>query len=1010
METAVSATQPEVLQSAGEMDALPQQAATCPEGPRGAGGDGQIANDDLGLAESPEAKRRKIDSEDEEHPPEDVNAVVPPAPPSSPVHSGALQDPVPAEEQDKNWSTLVEIDQGFPFDVVWPGLNDAVLKALRSVHATWPEMGWLNGSEMEATLQRGVEAEGAGVVARGLSKHEAERVARRLQGVVPSVVRHDPEGATAARAAAEAAAPRLRSPADDTQRRERIRQRIRALREGGMDLPFALLFPDALGQMERELENDDLWSMRATVMEHVLEVMSSGSGILDSLLCRRFRLAREQRVVTVMVSRTRLLSSALETLLRVAPEDLRPRRLRMRYQGEEGEDGEGGSGVTRAFLTQAGGLIVQASLGLLLPSVGEYLHLNPLPGFLALPPRDAESVQKKPEEWCRLLGRLLGMSVAHECPLGFLLAPPLCKQLLLVETCFEDLQFAPGMSEGGTGWFTSIRKMLAHRSSRLVPDSRSLIKMSDEEVEAALYGYEAVMPSKSQRVFTSMARCVGSAAHTSHLWEAAADVASVLVSRAVTPSQRALALSRARELLEGITSQSPKSSGALSVAVQRALAALAASVKALVGQSEDLSEVRRLLQLTLGDDTFVTDDANDAATSLFSVPSAPVTSDLTPLRPQCIPSVGTWLTAGAKVLMRTAGMFYHEVRLGDDFNDEADPQLGWLTDGFIERDYDCDGVGDDAEGWAVDGVRQKKWHNGPHNAAWPRRWSRRDVIGLAANIEAGKFQCSLNGEWVPAADMSFEPTGRSFFPALSMKGGFEMHIPRRTWKYSPPSEDYRAWADDGVFARPLPVEPSGPSLAEENTDVTLFGNDAGGKLSVSNLEVFAEAVTRQAIYEDLQPYLDIVASEFRSVIPEELQQELSFTQIQDRISGQRLDPKAFVEEWRGKTTYCDCNSEDDRVRLWWSHISGLDGQELSEVFSWCTGFAAIPSTAWKFQIKAIDGSDRCPTISTCMTDDPSAANRGVKMPTLYLPDYESREALAQRLTWAVAGASAMHLH
>lgn len=56
------------------------------------------------------------------------------------------------------------------------------------------------------------------------------------------------------------------------------------------------------------------------------------------------------------------------------------------------------------------------------------------------------------------------------------------------------------------------------------------------------------------------------------------------------------------------------------------------------------------------------------------------------------------------------------------------------------------GVGDDAESWAVDGVRKLKWHKG--QARWAcKPWAAGDVVGLAANVGLGKVAVSRNGDW-----------------------------------------------------------------------------------------------------------------------------------------------------------------------------------------------------------------------------------------------------------------------
>jgi hypothetical protein len=203
---------------------------------------------------------------------------------------------------------------------------------------------------------------------------------------------------------------------------------------------------------------------------------------------------------------------------------------------------------------------------------------------------------------------------------------------------------------------------------------------------------------------------------------------------------------------------------------------------------------------------------------------------------------------------------------------------------------------------------------------------------------------------------------------------------------------------------------SAPSLEREFSDVTGPGLADGEALSESNLRAFAEAVARKALVENLQPQLGFVTEEFRRVVPLTLRESLSWRQVQERISGRRLDPEVFIREWRSRTTYQSCEETDESVRLWWSYVCRCTAEELSQLFTWCTGFGAIPVTAWKFQIKLIDDPRRCPTINMCMTDDPSAANRGIKMPTISLPAYTSMSTLAQKMEWAMAGASGMNLY
>lgn len=122
---------------------------------------------------------------------------------------------------------------------------------------------------------------------------------------------------------------------------------------------------------------------------------------------------------------------------------------------------------------------------------------------------------------------------------------------------------------------------------------------------------------------------------------------------------------------------------------------------------------------------------------------------------------------------------------------------------FTCRKLDHGGCGDDEHGWAADGFNQKRWHNGPEDAVWPRTWRRGDVICCAVNFAEGLMRFSPNGDWVENAEMRFIASGRKLLPAVSMSGGFIMHIPQGTWQFTPPDDGYHPCASTGVFIRSL---------------------------------------------------------------------------------------------------------------------------------------------------------------------------------------------------------------
>jgi len=654
---------------------------------------------------------------------------------------------------------------------------------------------------------------------------------------------------------------------------------LRELRERAINDDMPLAGMGLLHHIERDLEDDERWRSRAAAMAHALDRLQTlGPDLMDPF-SRAFSLAPLGRKVTISVDRNQLLKSALGPVLAAVPHDLCPGRLCMKYLGEEGEDGDGGGGVTRAFLTHAGQLVADPLLGLLLPSPGGHLQLSPLPGFLTPSAADADGVWQQPERWTRFLGRLLGMAIVHECPLGVLLAPSLCKQLLDLEPCFEDLQFAPGLSDGGAGWYNTLRVLLAQRAPDLLKDDPTVVRLDSDELEKALLGLEAVMPSRSQQIFEALSGHVAGAAHSPQLWVGAADLAACLLKEAKTSAQRKLAMSKAKELIDGVLvadrelpPDMPRALQALRVAIQSA-GAMQAAQKGEAGEAYDLEEQKRL--------------------------------------------AAAW-----------------------ERSSEEEP---------------------------------KRWADGP--LAQIQSW--RTIVARGPRRVLGAWRDASHRRRGPVA------------AATSQQDGLDGPL-----------------CEGAGEASQLPP----PSLERSVSNVQGPGVRGGEALSTANLHAFAKAVATKALADNLKPHLDSIIEEFRRIVSQRVRGGLSWQQLQARISGQRLDPAAFVRAWRERTTYQACNEDHESVRLWWAYVSERTGEDLLRLFAWCTGFAAIPTTAWKFRINVIDDVKRCPTVNTCMTDDTSAANRGVKMPTVYLPAYSSKATLAQKMEWAIAGASGIHLH
>ena len=72
-------------------------------------------------------------------------------------------------------------------------------------------------------------------------------------------------------------------------------------------------------------------------------------------------------------------------------------------------------------------------------------------------------------------------------------------------------------------------------------------------------------------------------------------------------------------------------------------------------------------------------------------------------------------------------------------------QIGWGDLLFVGSSYNGVGVGDDKNSWAYDGRRLLAWFKG--SKSWGAAWKPGDVIGIAADVDAGRLRFSLNGSW-----------------------------------------------------------------------------------------------------------------------------------------------------------------------------------------------------------------------------------------------------------------------
>lgn len=105
-----------------------------------------------------------------------------------------------------------------------------------------------------------------------------------------------------------------------------------------------------------------------------------------------------------------------------------------------------------------------------------------------------------------------------------------------------------------------------------------------------------------------------------------------------------------------------------------------------------------------------------------------------------------WATVGAPALAAQTGRWYWEAK----FSGAVDPQVGWADRTFLDQISDAKephGVGDCVNSWAVDGMRQLRWHDGVHGDYKQTWFSDTVTVGCAISINEKLMLFSVNGVW-----------------------------------------------------------------------------------------------------------------------------------------------------------------------------------------------------------------------------------------------------------------------
>ena len=127
-------------------------------------------------------------------------------------------------------------------------------------------------------------------------------------------------------------------------------------------------------------------------------------------------------------------------------------------------------------------------------------------------------------------------------------------------------------------------------------------------------------------------------------------------------------------------------------------------------------------------------------------------------------------------------------------------QFGFCAAEFEPReDHKGEGAGDDAFSWAVDGVRLKKWHDGPSEDGFGSKWAEGDVIGFALDMRtagAAVMSVSVNGSLSEPNGVAFRDMHAPFLsPAFTGDGRYRVNFGDRPFAHAPPDGEYTSVHD-----------------------------------------------------------------------------------------------------------------------------------------------------------------------------------------------------------------------
>jgi len=89
----------------------------------------------------------------------------------------------------------------------------------------------------------------------------------------------------------------------------------------------------------------------------------------------------------------------------------------------------------------------------------------------------------------------------------------------------------------------------------------------------------------------------------------------------------------------------------------------------------------------------------------------------------------------------STGTWYYEVTI----TGKGNLRIGWCIPTFNPGLNNDTKLGDGSDSWAIDGTKQKKYHQAKEEPFGTASWNKNDIIGTMVDFDSNKIYFSLNG-------------------------------------------------------------------------------------------------------------------------------------------------------------------------------------------------------------------------------------------------------------------------